>query len=90
MWLKRLCCAGVIAMSVNRSNHCSMEMLCECTPATDVFTVHNFTLLNSDMYSVNMINVVCTITKAGIIQLIFMMNPLLIFWLHKALVNVHE
>ena len=67
-----------------------MELLCGCSPATDVCISQNFTILDSGMYSVNMINVVCTITKAGIIQLIFMMNPLLIFWLHKALVNVHE
>ena len=77
-------------MSVKRDEHRGMQILFGCTPATDVFTVHNFTLLNSDMYSVRVTNVVSTIIKAVIIQLTFTMNPFRIFWLHKALVNVHE
>lgn len=55
-----------------------------------VFALHNFTILNSGMQSVCVINVASTTIKAVIIQLTFTMNPLLIFWLHKALVNVHE
>jgi hypothetical protein len=34
--------------------------------------------------------VVSTITKAVIIQLTFIMNPLLIFWLHKYHDKVHN